>query len=146
MEEGIMTTMDFLHVLRSWWEETHPGGTRPGCDLRTAQRIGHRLGLSWRRAHGKKGPAVDEERKAAFLEEIRHLALRTVPREYVINADESAFLRYVAGAYRSARRGAEGIQLTYTLMVAITFRSHQASNQAYREGEDCAGGDCPGRG
>jgi hypothetical protein len=46
----------------------------------------------------------------------------------VINADESAFLLYVAGAYRWARRGAEGVQipiygsekLTYTVMVAIT--------------------------
>jgi hypothetical protein len=46
----------------------------------------------------------------------------------VINADESAFLPYVAGAYRRARRGVEGVQipfhgnekLTYTVMVAIT--------------------------
>jgi hypothetical protein len=76
MEEGIMTAMDFLPVLRSWWEEGRPGGTWPGCHLRTAQRIGHRLGLSWRRAHGKKRPAADEERKAAFLEDIRQLQCR----------------------------------------------------------------------
>jgi hypothetical protein len=110
MEEGIMTAIDFLPVLRSRWEEGHPGGMWPGCHPIPAQRIGHRLGSSWRRAHGKKRSAADEERKAAFLEEIRQL-LRTVPRVDVINADESAFLLYVAGAYRWARRGAEGVQI-----------------------------------
>jgi hypothetical protein len=40
--------------------------------------------------------AADEERKAAFLEAIRAL-LRTVLRQNVINADESAFLLHVAG-------------------------------------------------
>jgi hypothetical protein len=29
-EEGISTTMDFLPVLRSWWEERHPNGRAPG--------------------------------------------------------------------------------------------------------------------
>jgi hypothetical protein len=51
-----------------------------------------------------------------------------VPREDVINADESAFLLYVAGANTWARRGAVGVQipiygnekLTYAGMVAIT--------------------------
>jgi hypothetical protein len=55
-------------------------------------------------------PAADEERKAAILEEIRQL-LRTVPRECVTNADESAFRLYVPGAYRWAKRGAEGVQI-----------------------------------
>jgi hypothetical protein len=112
MEEGILTAMDFLPVLRSW-EEAHPGGTWPGCHLRTAQRIGHRLGSSWSRAHGKKRPAADEEGKAAFPEEIRQL-LRTVPREDVINADESAFPLCVAGAYRWARRGGRESRSPFT--------------------------------
>jgi hypothetical protein len=100
------------------------GGGAPGRNVARVshERTAHRLGLSRRRAHGKKRPAPNEERKAAFLEEIRQL-LRTVPREDVINADESAFL-----LYRWARRGAEGVQipiygnekLTYTVMVAIT--------------------------
>jgi hypothetical protein len=63
MEESIFTAMDLLPVFRSWWEVRHQGGTWPGCHLRTARRIGHCLGLSWRRVHEKERRAVDEERR-----------------------------------------------------------------------------------
>lgn len=127
VEEGMMTALDFLPVLRTWWEQTHPGGNWPGCHIRTARRIGHRLGLAWRRAHPKTRPTADEDRKSAFLEEIREL-LRSVPKTDVINADEAAFLLYMTGFYRWARRGIQGVQiptagnqkLTYTVMVAVT--------------------------
>jgi hypothetical protein len=29
LEEDTVTAIDFLPVLRSWWEGTHPGGTGP---------------------------------------------------------------------------------------------------------------------
>jgi hypothetical protein len=127
MEEGLICAIDFLPMLRTWWAAKHLGAIWPGCDLRTAQRIGRRLAPAWWRAHAKRRPTLDEERRTAFLAEIPEL-LRTMPRGDVANADETAFLLHMTGIYRWARRGAEGVQiprdgkekLSYTVMVAVT--------------------------
>ena len=65
--------------------------------------------------------------KEEFLARIRTL-WRTVPRRDIINADETAFVLYVTGFYRWARKGTEAVQiptygdekLSYTVMVAVT--------------------------
>ena len=65
--------------------------------------------------------------KEEFLARIKTL-WRTVPRRGIINADETAFVLYVTGFYRWARKGTEAVQiptygnekLSYTVMVAVT--------------------------
>jgi hypothetical protein len=94
IEEGLTSAIGFLPVLRTRWEEMGQGWIWPGCPRRTAQRIGGRLCLSWRRRHAKRMPTVDGERRTAFMDEIREL-LGRVPRGDVMNADETAFLVYM---------------------------------------------------
>jgi hypothetical protein len=124
---GIISATDFVPVLRTWWEERHQGGMRPRCHQKTAQSIGPRLCLSWRRGQAKGKSTVDEEeRRTAFLEEIREL-LERMPRGDVMNADENGVPLLYDDFHRWVRRGAEGGQIrihgsekpSYTVTVAM---------------------------
>jgi hypothetical protein len=70
IEEGITGVMDLLPVLRPWREGNHRSGIWPGCHRSAAERIGRRLGPSWRGADAKRRPTIDEAGRAGFVEEI----------------------------------------------------------------------------
>jgi hypothetical protein len=69
------------------------------------------LGLSWRRGHKKRRPAVNPEDASAFVYGILGLAAEGVNPRDMINGDESVFLLYPQGYCTWARRGSDAVQI-----------------------------------
>jgi transposase len=69
-------------------------------------------GFRWRRAHIKRRTASSPERDKAWEEEIDKL-LKTVPRKYIINVDETCWWFYPQGRCTWAPRGEECVQLLH---------------------------------
>ena len=131
--ESIMTALGFAPVLRLG-RKRMPARAGLGAISRLpggqcgwwACRGGDRTHAA-HAAHADIRTTVEVVARDGFLAEIRTL-LQTVPRRDMTDADETAFVLYVTGFYRWARKGTEAVQiptcgdekLPYTVLVAVT--------------------------
>jgi hypothetical protein len=82
---------DILSVLQNLWARLSHEEPFPQLCLLTVRRMLSRWGLSWRRAHKKRRPAVNTADALAFRWSVLGLAAQVTTRDGV-SGDERAFL------------------------------------------------------
>jgi hypothetical protein len=127
VKRGGVTRTDVPTIMQDLWCRSHPDQPFPDVTLETVRRMLIRWRSSWRRAHKKRRPTVDQARAIAFVSSIEEPVPTAAPGD-VINCDETAHVTYPE-VYTWARRGADAIQKhvpgdekqSDTVMVTVTM-------------------------
>jgi hypothetical protein len=92
-----------------------------------------RWGWSWRRAHKRRRLDVDPEKAILFVFHILYLLADGIEPADIVDADETAFLRYPLGFYTWAMGERQAVQIhvagnekqSYTVMAAVTMEGRK---------------------